>query len=209
MIEPRIYRAAFLPTLLALVLVAFSLETPPAPLPQALAADALFAGTLAQNTIGQIVSTSPDRTPGSTGDFAIADRVKRDFIAAGFPTTLDRFTQDGRGLLNVVGTRPGQTNREIVVMAARDSRTKPDAAGSAADTAALLEFARVFQGRASQHTIVLASVDGSTLGNAGARRFLATMGNPGQVEAVIVISDLGARRSRGSRSRSPPAPRES
>jgi hypothetical protein len=196
-IEPRIYRAAFLPTLLAVVLVAFSLEAPPAPPPQGLAADALFAGTLAENTIGQIVSTSPNRSPGSPGDFAIADQVKREFVAAGFPTTLDRFSQDGRGMLNVVGTRPGGSSKEIVVMAGRDSRTVPDAAGSAADTAALLEFARVFEGRASQHTLVLASVDGSALGNAGARRFLATMGDPSRVEDVIVLSDLGASRSRG------------
>ena len=36
--EPRLYRAAFLPALLALIVAAFSLEARPAPLPQTLAA---------------------------------------------------------------------------------------------------------------------------------------------------------------------------
>ena len=197
MIETRIYRAAFLPTLLAIVVVAFSLETPPAPLAQSLAADALFEGSLAVATVKDVVSTTPDRTPGSEGDFATAARVKSAFLSSGFPTTLQRFSQDGKGLVNVIGTRPGGSNREIVVMAARDAQSKPDATGSAADTAALIEFARVFQGRASQHTLVLASVDGGTLGDAGASQFLQSVGDPSLVDGVIVLSDLGADRSRG------------
>ena len=44
MIEPRVYRAAFIPALLALVLAMFSLQCRPAPLPQGLAADVLFDG---------------------------------------------------------------------------------------------------------------------------------------------------------------------
>jgi hypothetical protein len=68
----------------------------------------------------------------------------------------------------------------------------PDESGSAADTAALIEFARVFEGRASRRTLVLASVDGSQLGDAGARRFAESIGDPRDIEAVIVLSNLGA-----------------
>src|SRR5438876_117443 len=39
LIEPRLYRAAFLPALLAAVIAAFSLESPPRPVPPGLAAD--------------------------------------------------------------------------------------------------------------------------------------------------------------------------
>jgi hypothetical protein len=46
-IEPRVYRAAFLPALVATVVVMFSLESRPPPLPQGLAADVLFDGNLA------------------------------------------------------------------------------------------------------------------------------------------------------------------
>lgn len=197
MIEPRIYRAAFLPALLALVLVAFSLETPPRPVPQGLAADALFEGTAAATTVRDIASTTPDRRAGGPGDAAVASRVKQAFLSHGFPTTVDRFDQDGKRLVNVVGRRPGASNKEIVVLAARDASGVPDEAGSAADTAALIEFARVFEGRASQRTLVLASVDGGQLGDAGARRLATQLGDPHDVEAVLVLSQLGAPRSSG------------
>src|ERR1700710_442273 len=76
-IEPRIYRAAFLPALLALVLVAFSLETPPRAAPQGLAADALFEGTGAVSMVRDIARTTPDRRAGGNGDAAVASRVKQ------------------------------------------------------------------------------------------------------------------------------------
>ena len=72
MIEPRIYRAAFLPALLVLVLVAFSLEPPPHALDQGLAADSLFEGTTAITTVRSIVAQAPDRSAGSAGDKATA-----------------------------------------------------------------------------------------------------------------------------------------
>src|SRR3954447_1602574 len=191
-IEPRIYRAAFLPALLALVLVAFSLVTAPRAVPQGLAADALFEGTSAVAMVRDIVATTPDRRAGRPGDARLASRVKQAFLSHKFPTTIDRWSEDGVRLSNVIGRRPGATSKQIVVMAARDAAGVPDEAGSAADTAALIEFARVFEGRASRRTLVLASVDGSQLGDAGARRFAESIGNPRDIEAVIVLSNLGA-----------------
>ena len=197
MIEPRIYRAAFLPALLALVFVAFSLETAPKAVPQGLAADALFEGSGAVSMVRDIAATTPDRRAGRPGDAAVASRVKQAFLSHGFPTTIDRFDQDGTKLVNVIGRRPGTSGKEIVVIAARDAASVPDETGSAADTAALIEFARVFEGRASRRTLVLASVDGSQLGDAGARRFADSVSDPRNVEAVIVLSNLGSSRSRG------------
>jgi hypothetical protein len=196
-IEPRIYRAAFLPALFALVVVAFSLESPPRALEQGPAADVLFEGANAINSVRAIVEAAPDRRAGSPGDKATAERVTHAFRRAGFSTTADRFEEDGRDLVNVVGRRAGDSTRSVVVLAARDSSEPPDAPGSAADTAALLEFARIFQGRALGRTLVLGSVDGGELGDAGVRRFAERIENPDDVAAVIVMSDLGARRSRG------------
>ncbi len=196
MIEPRIYRAAFLPALLALVLVAFSLESPPRALDQGLAADVLFEGNTAMTTVRSIVESAPDRSAGSSGDRATARRVSSAFRTHGFTTSVDRWTNEGKQLVNVIGRRAGNSSSQIVVLAERDSQRRPDAAGSAADTAALIEFARVFEGRALHKTLVLASVDGGQLGHAGARRLADSIGG-GPVEAVIEISDLGARRSRG------------
>jgi hypothetical protein len=195
-IEPRIYRAAFLPALLALVLVAFSLESPPHALDQGLAADVLFEGDVAMTTVRSIIASAPDRSAGSPGDRATARRVTAAFREHGFTTSVDRWNDDGHDLVNVVGRRAGNSSSQIVVLADRDSSRKPDAPGSAADTAALMEFARVFEGRALRKTLVLASVDGGDFGEVGARRFAESIGG-GPVEAVIVLSDLGARRSRG------------
>ena len=102
--------------------------------------------------------------------------------------------------MNVIARRPGASRDQIVIMAARDSQSVPDATGSAADTAALLELARVIQGRPSRKTLVLASVDGSTLGDAGARRFARTAEDRDRIEAVIVLSNLGAKLARAARS---------
>ena len=51
----------------------------------------------------------------------------------------------------------------------------------------------MFEGRPSNKTLVLASVDGSTLGEVGTARLADELGDPELVDAVIVISGLGAR----------------
>ena len=67
MIEPRIYRAAFVPALLAVVLTMFSFQSRPPPLEQGLAADVLFDGNQASQLAARIAAESPDRRPGTPG----------------------------------------------------------------------------------------------------------------------------------------------
>lgn len=197
MIEPRIYRAAFLPALLGLVVAMFSLESPPRALPQAAPADVLFEGTAAVSTVRSLEQRTPDRRHGSDGDAAVATRVANAFQRFRLETTIDRFEEDGARVTNVVARRPGLSRRQVVVIAERDAPSVPDATGSGADTAALIEFGRVLEGRATKKTIVLASVGGGSRGHAGARRLAKRIAEPGPVDAVIVISNLGAKRSRG------------
>jgi hypothetical protein len=197
LIEPRIYRAAFLPALLAAFIAMFSLETQPRALPPASPADVLFEGTTAANTVRSIVSRAPDRRAGTQGDARTAERLVNAFKRLGFTTTIDRFEDDGAELTNVVGTRPGLSRRRVVLVAARDALSVPDATGSGADTAALLEVARVLEGRAARKTIVLASVDGAGRGHAGARRLGRVLrDSTGRIDAVIVVSNLGAPKNR-------------
>ena len=193
MIEPRIYRAAFVPALLAVVVVMFSLESRPRPLPQGLAADVVFDGDQAATTMRSIIGLAEDRRAGKEGDLAVADYVSGRLAARGFVVAPepDRFESDGKELVNVVGRRAGETRRQIVVVAARDAPGVPDAAGSAADTAVLVEIARVFEGRPSRKTLVLASVDGSTLGELGTARLAGELDDPELVDGVLVISGLG------------------
>ncbi len=199
MIEPRIYRAAFVPALLAVVLTMFSFESRPRGLPQGLAADVLFDGNQAAQLATRIAAEEPDRRAGSPGDRATAQLVAGTFATRGFGggrgsgPVVQRFTQDGRSLVNVVGRRAGSSRRQIVIVAARDAGAVPDAPGSASDTAALMQLARVYQGRPSKKTLVLASIDGSSLGQAGARMLVEVLPAPELVDAVLVVSDLGSR----------------
>jgi hypothetical protein len=198
-IEPRIYRAAFVPALLAVVLTMFSFQSRPGPLSQGLPADVLFDGNQAAVLAGRIASQEPDRRAGSPGDRATAQLVADTFAARGFAggggarPVVQRFTTDGRRLVNVVGRRAGSSRRQIVIVAARDAGSVPDAPGSAADTAALMQIARVYQGRPSKKTLVLASIDGSHLGQAGARRLIEVLPEPDLVDAVVVVSELGSK----------------
>jgi hypothetical protein len=204
-IEPRIYRAAFVPALLAVVLTMFSFESRPRPVPQGLAADVLFDGNQAAGLAARIAAEAPDRRPGSAGDRATALLVADAFAARGFGggagtrPVVQRFTHAGRRLVNVIGRRAGSSRRQIVIVAARDAATVPEAPGSAADTAALMQLARVYQGRPSQRTLVLASIDGSNLGEVGARELVSELPQPDLVDAVLVMSDLGSRTSDGPR----------
>ncbi len=197
MIELSVYRVAFVPALLAVVLAMFSLQDRPRPLPQGLAADVLFDGRAAAARADAIAEEHPVRTAGSRGDRATAALVAARLDESGFVPRIDRFSHAGRDLVNVIGRRAGSTRRQIVVVAERDASVTPDAAGSAADTAALLELARVFEGRSTRKTLVLASTDGSTLGEVGAIELAEALGSPEQVDAVLVMSDLGSHTRRG------------
>jgi hypothetical protein len=198
LIEPRIYRAAFAPALLAFVIAMFSLQSRPPALPQALAADVLFDGRVALAGTQRLGQDLPDRRPGTSGDRKAATRVAATLRAQHFAVTVDGFKSDGTDLVNVVGRRIGESPRQLVVVAPRDADRVPDLAGSAADTASLMEIARTLEGRITQKTLVLASVDGSTLGSAGARRLASQLGASGPVEAVIVLSDTGVANARGT-----------
>jgi hypothetical protein len=191
-LEPRVYRAAFVPALLALVLAAFSLESRPRPLPQGLAADIPLEDAT-ESTLRQLVESQPDRRPGKTGNLAVAARVRDELRARDFRLEIDHFSQGSTDLVNVVGRRAGRSRQQIVVVAPRDASSVPDAPGSGADTAALLEMARVFEGRPSRKTLVLASIDGSTMGELGAGRLADELGDPELVDSVIVMSNLGHR----------------
>ena len=94
MIEPRIYRAAFIPAVLAVVLVMFSLENRPKPVPQGLAADVLFDGDVAHRELRQIVARRPDRRPGR-----LAERAGRARSRGAVPRARGRGLPDERGLV--------------------------------------------------------------------------------------------------------------
>lgn len=196
MIDFRLYRLAFLPALLALVVVMFSLEGTPDPL-EPVTPPSTFEGDRAAAIARQIATSAPDREAGSEGDAAVADLVAARFgeIPSGAVSEqrVDTSDRDGNdiSIRNVLLTLPGDADRTIVIVAPRDSSTPPGAASSAAATGILVELANAFR-VSHEQTYVLASVSGSTTGAAGVQALIDHLPERDSIEAVIVITQPGA-----------------
>jgi hypothetical protein len=189
MLDPRIYRTALLPVVLAVIVLAFSLSDQQGPMGTNLAPDA-YSGQNAYAAMHKFAAQYPNRQPGSIGDDALASAVAGQLRANHFQVSTDVFkgkTAIGtRTLENVVGVRAGLGNGSIVIVAHRDSLQSPSTA-DLSGTAVLLEMARVLSGESLQHTVVLASTTGSA-GAVGAMRLAHTLQQP--VDAVIALGDL-------------------
>jgi hypothetical protein len=189
-LDPRIYRAAFLPILFALVLVGFSLRDQPRPLATTVAPQA-FDGQLAFQQLNELATASPERQPGSSGDGQVALEVARVFGDNHFRVRVRRFDGEtalgARALQTVIGERVGFSNRRILVVAHRDALGR-GARAELSGTAALLELARVLGGRTLNRTLVLASTSGGSGGAAGALQLARQLGGP--VDAVLVLGDV-------------------
>ena len=206
MLDVRVYRAAFIPALVAVFVAAFSLADRPAPATSSLAADA-FDGAVAfgdearpqRNSLSELARAFPARRPGSADDAGLADRVAealgrkdRRTRRAAFDVTRASRPSGGEALETVVGVRPGLSSRRIVVLAGRDALTSPGRAQLSA-TATLLELARLFRQRDLRKTLVLVSTSGATTGFAGARAWAREAASD-TVDAVLVLGDVGGER---------------
>ena len=167
MLNGRLYRAALLPFLVALAVAAFSLTARPLPLTSTLAPDA-FDGARALASLKSLATEFPDRSPGSAGDDALAERVAHTLeglggaAGGGFHVRMRHFgaqTIDGkRTLTTVIAQRAGASGgTPIVILAHRDANRTPGSEAELSGTAALLELARVFAARETERTIVLVS----------------------------------------------------
>ena len=202
------YRAAFLPALVAMFVAAFSLEDRPAPAVSPIAAEAFDAANAfgdearpQRNSLNELARAFPDRRPGAAGDAGLADRVAdtlgrpaRRGDRSPFQVTRTRERSDGADLETVVGTRAGPSSRRIVVVAGRDALGRPGRA-ELAGTAALLELARLFRQRTLDKTLVLVSTSGTTTGWAGTRAW-ARESEDAPIDAVLVLGNLASERIR-------------
>jgi Peptidase family M28 len=199
----RIYRAAFVPLLFAVVIAGFSLSPRPAPLGSTLAPDA-FDGASAFASLQSLAARFPQRRPGSAGDDALAAEVARSLrelggtSGGGFTvrtSAASADTIDGpRTLQTVIAERPGAgPGTPIVLLAHRDAAGR-GASAELSGTAVLLELARVFAVSETQRTVILVSTSGGSGGAAGAAGYAAAL--TGQPDAAIVLGDLAGARAR-------------
>ena len=197
MVDPRIYRLAFAPALVALVILMFSVEPIPEPVqaPETFAAD--FDGRRAAATTRRIVQLAPEREPGSEGDAAVADMVAQRFSKVEAGKVSEQafegdFDGDDVDLRNVLLTLPGNSARTIVVVAPRDAARGSGAASSAAATGLLLEMADELGRTSHEKTIILLSADGMAEGAQGMREFIESFPTANQIDGVVAIARPGA-----------------
>lgn len=201
MLDPRLYRAAFVLVLFALILAAFSLQDRPNARSTRLPPDA-FDGLRAIRDLRDLdrpESNFRNRRPGSVADDALARRVASRMRANDFrvrTVSARGETIDGeQNLQTVIGERTGTADGRIVVVAHRDSASE-GAIAELSGTAALLELARLFGApRQTRRTLVLVSTSGGSGGGAGAAELARQLeGRP--VEAVLVLGDMASVRLR-------------
>lgn len=198
MLDPRIYRAALVPVLFALVLLAFSLEDRPRGLSTTIAPDA-FDGTRAYAGLEQLAAEHPDRRPGSADDEALGREVADRLRSNGFRVRVrehDGQTIDGeRGLRTVIGERAGTSDGRIVIVSHRDASSRPGLA-ELSGTAGMLELVRLYGApRQTRRTLTFVSTSGGSGGAAGAAAAAEDLSDE-PVEAVLVLGDLASTRLR-------------
>ena len=197
MLEPRIYRMGIVPVVLAVIILAFSIEDQPGALHSNVVPDA-FNGQHAYATMQMLAGSYPDRPSGSPGDGRLAGYVANQLgpKGYGYKVSTDFFTgatpHGDRLLENIIGYRAGGGNGSVVIVSHRDAARSPSEA-SVSGTAVMLELARVLAGQTLNRTLVVVSTTGSD-GAAGTQQLASEI--PGPIDAVVVLGDLAGTGTR-------------
>jgi hypothetical protein len=191
MLDPRIYRAALIPVLFALIIGAFSLSDRPRPIGTTLEPDA-FSVSRAQADLDTWVRDFPARRAGDSGDAALGAKLAAAFRSMGsYQVSTPSFqaeTADGkRRLTTVIARQVGQPGPGLVVVAHRDALGR-GARAELSGTAAMVELARVVRGGRLKRTVTFVSTSGGSAGLGGARDLAQRL--PGRPGAVLVLGDL-------------------
>jgi len=190
MLDPRIYRTSLMAVVVAVIVVAFSLENQQGAVGTTLPPEA-FNGQTAYVDMRGLVHNFPSLRPGSNADGLLAGEVatalRKDGLAVSTSRATARTVDGTRTLTTVTGTMAGQSaGGSIVVVAHRDA-AGPTTPADLSGTAVLLELAQVLAGETQERSVVLASTSGSA-GAAGATQLARRLGTP--VDAVIALGDM-------------------
>jgi hypothetical protein len=191
-----LYRIGWVVVLLPALIVLVGAHTPRT-LPAA-ALPETFDGSSALSYTDALITTAPDRAPGTAGDSRAASFVAGQLRLAGVrDVRIDSFrARDAADhpiqLQNVVGVEPGTSHEAILLVAHHDAESPgPSADDNGTGVGMLIELARTLVGTTAGKTVILASTDGSLTGSAGARRLASHLPSGYHVGAVIVLDALG------------------
>jgi hypothetical protein len=192
MIDLRLWRFGLLAVPLAAIIAMFSLQSPPQSLEGGIPPDA-FDATTAVPLAKDLAERAPYPAPGSEADDALANEVKTQFSEIEGATVSEQtFDASFEGhdvhLRNLIAVLPGESNRQIALIAPRDVARGTGALTSTAATAAMLEIAGSFSGSSHHKTLVFVSTDGSSIGALGAKKFMQDYSDSSLLDAAIVLS---------------------
>jgi hypothetical protein len=195
-IDLRLWRIALLSVPAVVAIAMFSLQEVPSTLAPGIPPDA-FDSTTAALLAKDLAGKGTNPTPGSDSDEALAELVKGRFSAIQGATVSEQrfgasFHGDDVELRNLIATLPGESDRQIALIAPRDVADGSGAVTSDASTAAMLEIANGFSGSSHRKTLVFVSTDGSSIGALGARRFVRDYTDTGLLDAAIDLSQPAA-----------------
>lgn len=197
MVDPRIYRAAWVIVFVALIVFGFSLEDTPAPLGTNLAPGVSFA------SVASSAETLAERfgavSPGSAADGSMAADIAAQLRGVGGFTVSTqsraiRTAGGERAIQTVEAERPGLGQGTVVVIADRDAAAgrstasgRPPIAATAA-TAILIGLAREESGASLNRSLLLISTS-ARVGAAGITALASSVART-DPDAVIVLGDL-------------------
>jgi acetylornithine deacetylase/succinyl-diaminopimelate desuccinylase-like protein len=195
----RLAGVAALLALVALLVLAWALQRPPAPAPVT-APPTEFSAARAYADLRQIAGGGP--TPiGSAGGDAIRHHLVTALSAAGFTVEVQtglgsrtfRSTTVAGRVQNVIATLPGHNSTGQVVLLAHYDTTfgSPGASDDKSSVAAMIETARALGGKPSRNDIVMIFTDGEEPGLLGASSFITE--HPRSDQGGVVLK-LGGHR---------------
>ncbi|HEY5388697.1 MAG TPA: M28 family peptidase [Thermoleophilia bacterium] len=190
------YRAAWVVTLVLVIIALFTLGRPDTP--RLSDEPVSFDGERAAADMRTIVEQFPQRVAGSDPDNRCALWLVQQFKQAGLETHIEGFPASINGrdvaLQNVYGVSHGKSPGTILVIANRDvpPLATQGANDNASGVAALTELARAFTVTAHDHTIIFLSTSGDAFGALGASRFLEDH-QTNDLYAVIALREIATR----------------
>jgi hypothetical protein len=200
MLDPRIYRAALIPIVFALIVAAFSLSDRPRPIGTTLVPDAFNANATSRavQDLDTWAQRFPSRRAGDSGDAQLATELAKRFRGLGsYQVSTPSFnaeTADGkRELTSVIARQVGQPGPGLVIVAHRDALGR-GARAELSGTAAMMELASLVRGGRLHRTVTFVSTSGGAAGLGGARDLVHRLAGP--TDAVLVLGDVAGTRTR-------------
>lgn len=195
-INTRLWRIAFITVPVAIAIAMFALESPPDGLKPSVPPDG-FDTSLTAEIAREMAASAPEPRAGSESDRILGELVQARFSGLqGVEVAEQRFSGGGEDLRNVIAVLPGNSERQVALIAGRDVAAGSGASTSIAATATLVELATVFSGSTHQKTLVFVSTDGASIGALGAKRFAADYSDADKLDAILVLSDPAASEPR-------------